>query len=102
MEIKGSRQLYNKLFYIYTAILACVILSLVVYFFTSTRRRFLEQNLSYTEMMGESAAAYMEETADIAEYIHEDLYKSAMELPALYDGRALRLSAIPAGHLHGK
>ena len=80
MEIKGSRQLYNKLFYIYTAILACVILSLVVYFFTSTRRRFLEQNLSYTEMMGESAAAYMEETADIAEYIHEDLYKSAMEL----------------------
>ena len=80
MEIKGSRQLYNKLFYIYTAILACVILSLVVYFFTSTRRRFLEQNLSYTEMMGESAAAYMEETADIAEYIHEDLYKYAMEL----------------------
>ena len=80
MEIKGSRQLYKKLFYIYTAILACVILSLMVYFFTSTRKRFLERNLNYTEMMGESAAAYIKETSDIAEYIHEDLYKSAMEL----------------------
>ncbi len=80
MEIKGSRQLYNKLFYIYTAVLACVVLLLVLYFYTSTRQRFLEQNLNYMEMMSRAASSYLEETADTAEYIHEDLYKSVMEL----------------------
>lgn len=80
MEIKGSRQLYNKLLYIYTAVLACVILLLVLYFYTSTRQRFLEQNLNYMEMMSRAASSYLEETADTAEYIHEDLYKSVMEL----------------------
>ena len=68
MEIKGSRQLYNKLFYIYTAVLACVVLLLVLYFYTSTRQRFLEQNLNYMEMMSRAASSYLEETADTAEY----------------------------------
>lgn len=80
MEIKGSKQIYHKLFFIYTSILVCVISALVIYFFNSTRNRFLEQNLNYTEMMDESAGSYLEETSDIAEYIHEDLYKSTMEL----------------------
>lgn len=80
MDIKGSKQLYNKLFFIYTVILMCAISALVIYFFTSTKNRFLEQNLNYTEMMNESAASYLEESSDIAEYIHEDLYKSNMEL----------------------
>lgn len=80
MEIKGSRQLYNKLLFIYTAILVCVVSALVLYFFTSTRNRFLEQRLSYTEMMNESAVSYLEECSEAAEYIHEDLYKSGMVL----------------------
>lgn len=80
MDMKGSKQLYNKLLFIDTAILVCAISALVIYFFTSTKNRFLEQNLHYTEMMSESAASYMEEASDIAEYIHEDLYKSNMEL----------------------
>lgn len=80
MEIRGPKQIYHKLFFIYTAILTCVISVLVIYFFNSTRNRFLEQNLGYTEMMSETALSYLEETADIAEYIHEDLYKSSMEL----------------------
>ncbi len=80
MEMKGSGQLYKKLFFIYTMILVGVVSALVIYFFTSMRNRFLEQNLGYMEMMSESASAYLEETSDIAEYIHEDLYKSGMEL----------------------
>lgn len=80
MEIKGSRQLYNKLFFIYTVILVCVVSVLVIYFFTSTRNRFLKERLNYTEMMKESAISYLEDSSDIAEYIHEDLYKSNMEL----------------------
>ena len=80
MEVKGSKQLYNKLFYIYTLILLCAISALVIYFYNSTRNRVLEQSLSYTEMMSESALMYLEDTSDIAEYIHEDLYKSSMEL----------------------
>ena len=55
MEIKGSKQLYHKLFFIYTAILVCVISALVIFFINSTRKRFLEQSLRYTEMMSESA-----------------------------------------------
>ena len=31
-------------------------------------------------MLNESAFSYLEDTSDIAEYIHEDLYKSGMEL----------------------
>lgn len=31
-------------------------------------------------MMSESAASYLEDTSDIAEYIHESLYQSNMEL----------------------
>lgn len=80
MNRKSSKQLYNKLLFIDTAILVCAISILVAYFFTSTKNRFLEQNLDYTEMMSESAASYLEDTSDIAEYIHENLYKSKMEL----------------------
>lgn len=79
MEVKGSKQLYHKLFFIYTMILVCAISALVIFFLNSTRSRFLEQSLSYTEMMNESAVSYLEETADIAEFIHEDLYNSSME-----------------------
>ncbi len=80
MNMKGSKQLYNKLLYIDTAILVCAISVLIIYFFTSTKNRFLEQNMDYTEMMSESASSYLEETSEIAEYIHENLYKSNMEL----------------------
>ena len=80
MEIRTSGQLYRKLFCIDTIILCCVVLAMMVYFFTSMRNRFLEQNLDYMGMMRESADSYLEETSDIAEYMHEDLYKSDMEL----------------------
>lgn len=80
MDMKGSKQLYNKLLFIYTVILVCAISALVFYFYNSTKNRFLEQNLSYTRMMSESAASYLGDSSDIAEYIHQDLYKSNMEL----------------------
>ena len=80
MDMKGSKQLYNKLLFIYTVILVCTISALVFYFYNSTKNRFLEQNLSYTRMMSESAASYLGDSSDIAEYIHQDLYKSNMEL----------------------
>ena len=54
MEVKGSKQLYHKLFFIYTMILVCAISALVIFFLNSTRSRFLEQSLSYTEMMNDA------------------------------------------------
>lgn len=80
MDMKGSKQLYNKLLFIYTVILVCAISALVFYFYNSTKNRFLEQNLSYTRMMSESAASYLGDSSDIAEHIHQNLYKSNMEL----------------------
>ena len=65
METKSQKQLYHKLFFIYTAILVCAISALVIYFFNSTRNRFLEQSLSYTEIMSETAVSYLEDTSDI-------------------------------------
>lgn len=83
MEIKGLRQLYNKLLLIYTIILIGVALAFVIYFLSSTRNRILETNLDYTRMMSQEVSDYLEESAEIAGYIHEDLYKSSMEMEDL-------------------
>lgn len=79
-EIKASKQLYNKLLMTYTAIIAGVVLVLVVYFLFSMRGRILETNLDYTKMMQEEAVGYLEETADIASGLHEELYRTDMEI----------------------
>ena len=80
MDRKGTKRLYSKLSYIYTAILVCAISILVFYFYRSTKNRVLEQNMSYTSMLCESVQSYLEDTSDMADYIHSDLYKSDMEL----------------------
>ncbi|WP_251389941.1 sensor histidine kinase [Mediterraneibacter agrestimuris] len=83
MDAKSPKQLYNKLLLIYTTILAFVVMVLMIYFLSSTRNRFLEQNLEYTKMMNEEAVSYLEETSAIAGRIHENLYQSEMELQDL-------------------
>lgn len=83
MEVRSPKQLYNKLLLIYTTILACVVMVLMIYFLSSTRNRFLEQNLDYTKMMSEEAVSYLEQTSAIAARIHENLYQSEMELQDL-------------------
>lgn len=80
MERKSSKQLYNKLFFIYTAVIFCVVLALMVYFFNSMRNRYLESNLEYAERMHEEAVRFVEDCADVADYLHEELYKSDMEM----------------------
>lgn len=80
MERKGSKQLYNKLLYIYTIVIACVVLALMFYFWNSTRNRYLERNREYIQMMQEEAVEYINDCRDISTYLHEELYKSNMEM----------------------
>lgn len=80
MEKKSSRQLYRKLLYIYTTCIACVVLALTVYFWNSTRNRYLERNREYIEMMHQEAAEYLNSCGGISDYLHEELYKSNMEM----------------------
>lgn len=80
MEGKNSKRLYNKLLFIDSLILLGIVTALVAYFITSTKSRILDTNLEYMEMMCAEAADYVEQCADSVDYIHKDLYKSAMEL----------------------
>lgn len=83
MERKSSKQLYNKLLFIYTAVIFCVVLILMVYFWNSLRNRYLENNLDRMQRMQEEAEEYIKGCADAADYLHEELYKSDMELKDL-------------------
>lgn len=83
MERRSSKQLYNKLLYNYTVVIICVVLALTVYFWTSMRGRYLENNLEYMRMMHEEAVKYIEDCADTADYLHEELYNSNMEMKDL-------------------
>lgn len=80
MEKKGSKHLYRKLMWTYTAVLICVVLALMAYFLNSMRQKYLETNQERLEIMYEEASSYMENCRSIADYLHEDLYKSNMEL----------------------
>lgn len=80
MERKGSKQLYNKLLFIYTVVIACVVFALMFYFWNSTRNRYLERNQEYIQMMHEEAVEYINVCRDISDYLHEELYKSNMEM----------------------
>ena len=80
MERKGSKQLYNKLLYIYTAVIACVVLALMLYFWNSTRNSYLERNQEYIQMVQKEAVEYINDCRDISTYLHEELYKSNMEM----------------------
>lgn len=80
MEKKGSKQLYNKLLLIYTVAIACVVLALMFYFWNSTRNRYLERNQENIRRMHEEAVEYINSCRDISTYLHEELYKSNMEM----------------------
>lgn len=80
MERKGSKQLYNKLLLIYTAVIACVVLALMLFFWNSTKNRYLERNQEYIQMMHEEAVEYIKNCRNISDYIHEELYKSNIEM----------------------
>ena len=80
MERKGSKQLYNKLLFIYTAVNVCVVLALMFYFWNSTRNSYLERNQEYLHRMHEEAVEYVNDCRDISTYLHEELYKSNMEM----------------------
>ena len=80
MEKKGSKQLYNKLLFIYTAVIASVVLALMFSFLNSTRNRYLERNQEYLHRMHEEAVEYINDCRDISTYLHEELYKSNMEM----------------------
>lgn len=80
MEKKGSKQLYNKLLFNYTAVILCVVLALMLYFWNSMRNRYLESNMGYLQRMYEESVQYIVSCGEYADYLHEELYKSDMEL----------------------
>jgi len=80
VERKNTKQLYNKLLFIYTAVIICVVLALMVYFWNSMRARYVESNTASMKRMNEEAAEYMKNCSDIADYLHEELYHSNMEI----------------------
>lgn len=83
MEKKSSKQLYNKLLFTYTAVIFCIVSVLMLYFWNSMKNRYLENSLEHLQMMHEEAVQYMETCRDAADYLHEELYKSDMELKDL-------------------
>lgn len=80
IEMKGSKQLYTKLFFIYTSVIVSVVVALMVYFIGSTRSRYLENNKQYLGKMQDEIVEYMENCEGIANFLHGELYKSDMEM----------------------
>lgn len=80
MERKNTKQLHNKLLFTYTAVIVCVVLALMTYFYNSMKNRYLENNLEYMQMMHTEAQEYLEACSDQADYVHEGLYQSNMEI----------------------
>lgn len=80
MGKKGSKQLYNKLLFLYTGVVVCVVLALMLYFLNGTRARYVERNREYMQMLHSEAESYVNDSREIADYLHEELYNSNMEI----------------------
>lgn len=80
MSIKSPKRLYRKLFVIYTVVIIVIVLGISSYFLYVNRNQVLENNLSDVESLSDEAAACLQEYADIADYVQEDLYRSSGEL----------------------
>ena len=83
MESERPKQLYFKMFWTYTVIVLSIVLALVVYFVTVTKNRILETNQKEIIRIGTEALDYIEDTGQIADYIHKDLYRSPSEMADL-------------------
>lgn len=83
MERKKPRQLYLKLFWIYTVIVLCIVLALTIYFISVSRKHMLEANIEEMERMNQACITYIDETEEIADYIYKDLYRSKSKLEDL-------------------
>lgn len=80
MQKKSPRQLYWKLFLIYSILIIGIVLALVIYFISTTSRRIKETNLDYTRMVCEKAEDFVKSASYTADYIMNDLYQSQEEL----------------------
>lgn len=83
MGKKSSKQLYNKLLFTYTAVIFCVVFVLMLYFWNSMRNRYQENSLEHLQMMQEEAVQYVKTCREVSDYLHEELYKSDMEMKDL-------------------
>lgn len=85
MKTRRPKQLYLKMFFTYTAIILCIVTALVVWFILDARRRILESNRKEAQRIHVQALDYIEETAQTADFIHKDLYRSPSELSDLME-----------------
>lgn len=80
---KGSRQLYRKMSFLYTAVLVCVVGLLAMYSISESKQQVQMTNQEYMRMAGKEARDYLVEVSDIADNIHATLYNSYTELDDL-------------------
>lgn len=78
--MKPSKQLYKKLLYICSAVIISVVVSLMIYFISSTKLRILDNDLNYMRMLSEDASNFIKDSSDTADYIVTDLYRKTTEL----------------------
>lgn len=83
MEQRKPRQLYKKLFRTYTLILLGIVLALVGYFLSATKKRIFTNHVEKAQRVTRDAAAYMQDVRQTADFLHRDLYRSQAELEDL-------------------
>lgn len=81
--MQGKKQLYFKLFRIYTAIVCMAILVLVMYFAFAFRRDLLEIRTQDASMICQRATEYLQGEKDVADYLYNTLYRTPQEMDDL-------------------
>lgn len=80
---QGPKQLYRKLFGIYTAIILGVVVILAVFFCIVSKFRVKEANLEKMYRLKGEATAYLEQCAQTADHIQNELFRTQTVLEDL-------------------
>lgn len=83
MEKRSPKQLYWKLFYIYSILIVSIVLSLAAYFLSVVSRRIRTTNGEYVRMEGERVSQYLKDCAGYTDISVSGLYQSEEELKDL-------------------
>ncbi len=81
--MQRKKQLYFKLFRIYTAIVCTVVLVLVVYFALAFRHNLAETRTQDAGVICQRATEYLQDEKEIADYLYNTLYRTPQEMDDL-------------------
>lgn len=80
---QGPKQLYRKLFGIYTAIILGVVVLLAVFFCIVSKLRIKETNLEKMYRLKSQATSYLEQCSNTADHIQSELFRTETVLDDL-------------------